>query len=123
MIPARWKLELKEELEAADSVKGLKGVLLKKIRKKHPKYRSKIGFWNLRTEGEAHIGSLVTRVTREFESSSLDEVLPEKCERCGHKNVIKSRIIALGTVSAATNQGTKTHPVVERMLNGYICTE
>ena len=97
--------------------------MIKKIRKKHPKYMSKIQFWNLRTEGEAHIGSLANRVTREFNALFLDEVILEDCENCGHKNVIKSRLIALGMVSAATNQGTRTHPVVDNMLKGYLCTE
>ena len=65
----------------------------------------------------------MNRVAREFNTSSLDEVIPDNCGNCGQINVIKSRLIALGVVSATTNQGTKTHPVVENMLKGYITTE
>ena len=117
---------MKEKLDAAQSVKELKEVLMKKIRKKHPKYLSKIGYWNMKTEGEAQVTALVNRVTREFSASSLEEVIPcdsVDCDKCGKAGVIKSRLIALGVVAAATNQGAKNNPVIENMLKGYLNKE
>merc|ERR1712121_201605 len=92
LIPNRWKMELRQKFDAAQTVKQLKEILLKKIRKRHPKYLSKIGYWNLRTEGEAQITALVNRVTREFNASSLEEVVPcvnADCDKCGKAEVIK----------------------------------
>ena len=77
LIPTGWKLDLKEKLKAAakGTVEDLAEVIRrKKINKKYPKYLSKIQFWNMKAEPDANISNVINKVTREYNSSSLEEV-------------------------------------------------
>ena len=98
-------------------------VLKKKIRKRHPKYISKMSFCNIKVEGESNVKTVVNKVTKEYDASSMEELFPEKCEECGHKTVDKNRVIALATVAAVTAHGTRSHPVIDQVLKGYLKTE
>ena len=47
-------------------MEDIEKVLMKQIRKRHPKYISKMNFWNVKVEGEANIKTVVNKVTKEY---------------------------------------------------------
>ena len=67
--------------------------------------------------------TLIQVLRKEWKASSWEEIFPEKCKHCGEKNVDIDQVIAISVVNAVTAGGEREHPVIKKVLEGYILEE
>ena len=94
LLPAGWKEDMKEEMQRAAKVEDLKVLKERKILIKNSKWKSKLGFFTAKIDPDTSIDSAVNKVSNMYDSSTLQEIFPEKCNKCGNQTVDRDRVEA-----------------------------